>query len=181
MLEKTPKNALRIPFLASVFPEAEFLYLYRDPQPTLASMMEAWASGGFRTYPQLPGWTGPSWSLLLIPDWRRLTGAPLNQIVAAQWATTTRILLDDLEALPRARWRSVRYDRFVAAPQATASALCADLDLTWDRPVGADLPLARNTLSPPDRDKWRVRTEDIEAVAGLFAAEAARAVALAAA
>jgi hypothetical protein len=50
MLEKTPKNALRVPFLARVFPEARFIYLHRDPQPVLASMMEAWGSGRFRTY-----------------------------------------------------------------------------------------------------------------------------------
>ena len=53
MLEKTPKNALRIPFLAAAFPEARFIFLYRDPHPTLASMIEGWRSGGFRTYPAL--------------------------------------------------------------------------------------------------------------------------------
>lgn len=54
MLEKTPKNALRVPFLATVFPEARFLYLHRDPRQVLSSMMEAWLSGRFRTYPNLP-------------------------------------------------------------------------------------------------------------------------------
>jgi Sulfotransferase family len=31
MLEKTPKNALRVPFLDAVWPRAEFIFLYRDP------------------------------------------------------------------------------------------------------------------------------------------------------
>ncbi|MFM8351941.1 MAG: sulfotransferase family protein, partial [Actinomycetales bacterium] len=34
MLEKTPKNALRVPFLAAAFPDARFVYLYRDPRET---------------------------------------------------------------------------------------------------------------------------------------------------
>jgi hypothetical protein len=84
MLEKTPKNSLRVPFLARVFPEARFIYLYRDPRQVLSSMIEAWQSGRFRTYPQLPGWSGPAWSLLLIPGWRELIGRPLHEIVAAQ-------------------------------------------------------------------------------------------------
>ena len=42
LLEKTPKNALRIPFLAAAFPEARFIYLYRDPSVNLASIIEAW-------------------------------------------------------------------------------------------------------------------------------------------
>jgi Sulfotransferase family/Aspartyl/Asparaginyl beta-hydroxylase len=176
-LEKTPKNALRIPFLAAAFPEARFIYLYRDPRPTLASMIEAWSSGRFRTYPQLPGWPGPPWSLLLIPGWQDLIGAPLNRIVAEQWSTTTRILLDDLEALPRDRWRAVRYEAFIAAPQAVASDLCRTVDLRWDRALGASLPLARNTLSPPSTEKWRARAQEIGAVESLYVDQNARALA----
>ena len=178
MLEKTPKNALRIPFLAAAFPEARFIYLHRDPQPTLASMMEAWSSGGFRTYPQLPGWTGPDWSLLLIPGWRQLIGAPLNRIVATQWATTTRILLDDLAALPSDRWRSIRYEAFIAAPQPEISRLCQAMDLGWDAQLGASLPMARHTVSAPNPDKWRASAAAIEAVRPVWAAEHDRALAL---
>ena len=178
MLEKTPKNALRIPFLAAAFPEARFIYLHRDPQPTLASMMEAWSSGGFRTYPQLPGWTGLDWSLLLVPGWRELIGAPLNRIVATQWATTTRILLDDLAALPSDRWRSIRYEAFIAAPQPEISRLCQAMDLGWDAQLGASLPMARHTVSAPNPDKWRASAAAIEAVRPVWAAEHDRALAL---
>ena len=41
MLEKTPKNALRVPFFAAAWPDALFVYLYREPRQTLASMIEA--------------------------------------------------------------------------------------------------------------------------------------------
>ena len=164
MLEKTPKNALRIPFLAAAFPEARFIYLYRDPRPTLASMIEGWLSGGFRTYPALPGWTGPAWSFALTPGWRELVGAPLSRIVAHQWSTTIRILLDDLHALPADRWLAVRYEAFVAAPQLEVSHLCRAMDIGWDRSLGAILPLARHTLSAPHADKWRARAAEIEAV-----------------
>ena len=85
VLEKTPKNALRVPFLAEVFPQARFVYLYRDPRQTLSSMIEAWQSGRFRTYADLPGWEGLPWSMLLVPGWRELNGRSLQQIVAAQW------------------------------------------------------------------------------------------------
>ena len=67
MLEKTPKNALRVPFFDAIWPEAQFIYLYRDARETLYSMMEAWRSGAFRTYPRLPGWPEGSWSLAARP------------------------------------------------------------------------------------------------------------------
>jgi hypothetical protein len=178
MLEKTPKNSLRVPFLAAAFPEARFVYLYRDPRPTLASMIEAWSSGGFRTYPQLPGWAGPPWSLLLVPGWRDLIGAPLNRIVAHQWAETTRILLDDLTALPPERLRAIRYEAFVAAPQDEIVKLCGSLGLGWDQDLGASLPLARHTVSAPSAEKWRVHQAAIEAVLSVLAAEDRRALAM---
>ena len=175
MLEKTPKNALRIPFLARVFPKARFIYLYRDPRETLASMIEAWQSGRFRTYPQLPGWTGPTWSLLLIPGWRDLIDKPLHEIVATQWETTTRITLDDLEALPKGRWSVTRYDALLADPKSEISRLCGTVEFEWDKPFDSELPLSRYTLSKPDPQKWRKNEEVLEAVMPRISATVLRA------
>lgn len=155
MLEKTPKNALRVPFFNAAWPDALFVYLYRDVRQTLASMMEAWASGRFRTYPMLPGWTGYAWSLLLVPDWQGLIGRPLPEVVARQWATTTNILLDDLERLPRERVRTVALDDVIARPHAQIGVLGRSLDLDWDQQLGQQLPPSTMTLSRPDPNKWR--------------------------
>ena len=174
-LEKTPKNALRIPFFNALWPDALFVYLYRDVRQTLGSMMEAWASGHFRTYPRLPGWAGYPWSLLLIPGWRELIGKPLPEIVAHQWATTTHTMLDDLAAVPPERLRVVEYDRFLAAPEVTVAALARSLDLEWDRKLGGNLPLSKTTVSQPRTDKWRRLQAPIEAVLPIVADADARA------
>lgn len=165
LLEKTPKNALRIPLLAKAFPEAHFIYLYRDPREVLASMMEAWESGGFRTYPQLPGWRGARpWSLLLVPGWRDLATLPLNEIVAAQWATVTRIMLDDLAAIAPDRCVVARHDALLADPGAEVARLTKAVGLGWDRQLGTELPIAAHTISKPRAEKWRAREAEIEAV-----------------
>ena len=164
MLEKTPKNALRVPFFNAIWPDAEFIYLYRDPRETLHSMMEAWQSGGFRTYPGLPGWQGPPWSLLLVPDWRRLNGLPLPQIVAHQWAITTETMLDDLEQLGEGRVQAVDYGALLDSPQSEVERVAAALGLTWDRHLGDSLPLSKTTVSRPDREKWRKMEQVIMSV-----------------
>ena len=162
MLEKTPKNSLRVPFLASVFPDALFIYLYRDMRDTMSSMLDAWRSGKFVTYPQLPEWDGPPWSLLLTPGWRELSGKPLPEIVAAQWSTATRYLLDDLEQLAPDRWCISSYDALLENPQREMQRLSRFLGIEWDRELGAPLPASRTTLTPPDRDKWKKNTGDLE-------------------
>lgn len=173
MLEKTPKNSLRVPFLARVFPEARFVYLYRDPRQVLSSMIEAWTTGRFRTYPQLPGWSGAPWSLLLVPGWRELIGRPLHEIVAAQWNAATRLLLDDLETLPAERLTITRYEALVADPAAEIRRLCAATGFDWDEPSPA-LRLSKYTVSAPDADKWRRHAAEIEAVLPSLAEQIAR-------
>lgn len=162
MLEKTPKNALRIPFLKEVFPNARFVYLYRDPRQVLGSMIDGWESGRFQTYPQLPGWIGPAWSFLLVPGWRELIGAPLAEVVARQWETATSIMLNDLDALDGDDWAGIDHGRFVADPQAEAQRICSWAGLDWDVRLGQSLPLSRYTLTPPDPDKWRRHAAEIE-------------------
>jgi hypothetical protein len=175
MLEKTPKNALRVPFLARVFPEARFIYLHRDPRPVLASMIEAWQSGRFRTYPNLPGWTGLPWSLLLFPGWRDLVGQSLQQIVAAQWNVTTQILLDDLERLPAGSWTVANYAALVSDPNGEIRRLCAANGLGWDLVLPQSLPLSSYTVSTPDPAKWQRYEAELDGVLPLIAAQAGRA------
>lgn len=154
LLEKTPKNILRVPFMRRVFPDARYVVLFRDPAAVLSSMIEAWRSGHFVTYPQLPGWQGPPWSLLLVPGWQRVSGRPLEEVVAYQWGRAMHVLLEDLEALPASSWTPVRYERLVADPQAEVARLCAWLQLDWDVELG-QLPLSRFTVSAPQPGKWR--------------------------
>lgn len=167
-LEKTPKNALRIPFLARAFPDALFVYLHRDARATISSMLDAWRSRRFITYPQLPGWNGPPWSFLLPPGWREWNGKPLAEVVARQWAACVRRMLEDLAQLDAARVRVVGYTELTTAPELTLAALCRSLDLGWDRPL-EQLPLSRHTLTPPDPDKWQRNATELAEVLPIVA------------
>jgi hypothetical protein len=164
MIEKTPKNALRVPFIEAIWPDSEFIYLYRDVRETLYSMMEAWRSGGFRTYPALPGWPDGTWSLLLVPGWQQLKRMPLPEIVAHQWSITTEILLDDLERIEKNRVQAIDYRTFLESPQSEIERIAAGVGLGWDRDLGATLPLSKTTVSKPDRQKWRRMEQAIQAV-----------------
>jgi uncharacterized protein (TIGR03032 family) len=156
MLEKTPKNALRIEFLSALFSDAVFIYLFREPEENLASIIEAWRSGKFVTYPNLPGWQGLPWSLLLIPGWRQLAGRPLEEIAAAQYMAAHEQILQSLERLAPDRWTAVSYDQLVSDPQQTMLRLCRFADVGWDHQLRrGELPLSRHTVTPPQPDKWR--------------------------
>jgi len=169
-LEKTPKNALRQPFLEQVFPGALYIFLFRDPRANISSMMEAWKSGRWVTYPRLRGWQGPPWSLLLPPDWQQLNGRPLADLCAYQWASANQTILDDLERLPAHRWTVCDYADLTGCPAETVGRLCRFAQLTVDarlqQRLRGELPLSRYTQTPPEPDKWRRNEEEILRVLG---------------
>jgi uncharacterized protein (TIGR03032 family) len=164
LLEKTPKNALRVPFLKAVFPDARFIYLYREPRGNLNSIIEAWRSARFVTYGELPGWTARAWSLLLIPGWRELAGTPVEEIALRQWTVANETILSDLSQLLPEDWCVADYDTFVARPQGEYERLCRFIDADPGAALGGPLPNARHTLTPPDPDKWKKNAAELARV-----------------
>lgn len=166
-LEKTPKNSLRIPFLDRVFPDAFYIYLFRDPRENLSSIIEAWRSADFVTYSGLPDWPG-KWSLLLPPEYRQMKGKPLEEIVAFQWQAANQFILNDLGELPGNRWTAVSYGQLVANTPAVIERLCLFADIPFDEGLQAHcakaLPLSRYTMTEPKSGKWRMNETMIERV-----------------
>ncbi len=177
LLEKTPKNALRIPFLLQVFPDARFVFLHREPRANLGSMMEAWRSRGWVTYRKLAGWNGP-WSLLLPPGYERLCDRPLEEVAAFQWQSANETILDDLKGLPRDRWTTVRYEDLIRDPAAEIAKLLEFAGLAMDARLAdylsKPLPLSRHTKTPPRPDKWKQDEAAIERVMPALAEVSAR-------
>ena len=163
LIEKTPKNALRIPFMKQLFPDAQFVYLYRDPKHVISSMIDAWQSGRFVTYPDLPNWQGLPWSLLLIPGWRELIGKPLHHVVAQQWATTTRIMLDDLQALDQSQIIKVRYENLLLDTNNQLNRVCTFAGIKQFENI-QELALSKHTLTKPDPDKWKRNEQLIDEI-----------------
>jgi hypothetical protein len=164
-LEKTPKNALRIPFLDAAFPDAQFIFLWREPRANLASIIEAWKAGRWVTYCGLDELPDP-WSLLLPPDWRAMRKASLPEIAAFQWESANRIALDDLSKIERNRWTTVTYEELTASPRAVIERLTKFMGISVDagleQRLAAPLPPSRQTNTPPDAKKWRLHEAVIE-------------------
>ena len=163
MLEKTPKNALRIPFLNEIFPDAKFIYLYRHPHENISSIVAAWQSQKCVTYPQLPHWNyGLYWSMLLIPNWRELRHKPLIDIATAQWKIANQEIINNLELLDKKRWCAISYSDLIAHPQTEIQRLCDFAEIEWKNNLRAGkLPLTNSTITPPHPDKWRQHEEDL--------------------
>lgn len=168
MVEKTPANALRIPFLRAVFPGARFVHLRREPRENISSLVEGWRSRRFIAYQRMPGWPHRDWSFLLPPGWQALTDRSLVEIAAYQWHTTEALIHADLAELPASATLRVEYEDLVRSPRATLQAICERFELRLDERADAALsrPLAhtRVTISAPSPDKWRRHEAELAAL-----------------
>ncbi|WP_289032113.1 sulfotransferase [uncultured Paraglaciecola sp.] len=167
LLEKTPKNALRVNFLNEVFPDAKFVYLARDPLENISSILDAWRSRRFVTYPDLPMWPKNQWSLLLSDNWKDYIGSSLVEIATHQWSNANKSIIDSLEKIDLNRVTTVCYQDLVNTPNSTLNKIYefADLELMSDNTsMTSTLPLSRYTLTTPQADKWLKNITDLSKV-----------------
>lgn len=166
-VDKTPESCLRIEYLDALFPDATFVFLHRGAADNVNSLMEAWrARPRFLKY-RLPealtglgALSGNGWSFALVPGWRDLLDAPLEEVCARQYVACNEAVLEARPALDQSRWANVVFEDLVANPAETLRGLYARLDLTFTPDAerfaeSLDRNIAKTSLTRPEREKWR--------------------------
>ncbi len=179
IVEKTPDNCFRIQMLLRIFPDAQFVYVVRDPRGSIASIYHGWTDESrFQRY-ELPeafeinGYDGHSWCFGLPPEWEDLSGSTVMEICAHQWRSYNEYCRRDLPD-DDARVLVVRYEEMSDNPGPVLDRLArwADLDPVPLERFSEKLPVV-NTWSKPSADKWR-QVEGLAQVLPLVADEADR-------
>jgi Sulfotransferase family len=164
LVEKSPKNTLRVPFMRELFPDARFLHLTRDPRSNIASLIRGWRSDRHKTYPlpdgfSIEGYASDRWSFVLQPGWRSLDGRSLADVCADQWLACNRACVDHLDASDL----RIRYEDLIGQPEPTLDSVATWADIDPD-PFGRyeqDLPVVQ-TRTRPDADKWLALRDEVE-------------------
>lgn len=119
IVEKTPRNILRVPFIRAVFPEAKLIHIIRDGRDVACSMM--------------PGIGGEEWRHLKPPSWQELFSETTGIIrCALAWKEVMEIALNDLAIVPHLQ---VRYEQLVTQPKELIKDLLQYLGLADDPSV----------------------------------------------
>jgi Sulfotransferase family len=171
-VDKTAENTLRIPYLQELFPEASFVFLRRRASDTVNSLLEAWRARPrfvkYRLPEPLTGlgeMSGDRWSFALVPGWRELREAPLEEICARQYIACNEAVLEARDSVDPSRWHEVAYEELVNSPVETVRRLCEQLDFAFEPAVedfaaALDRRPSSTTLSPPRPGKWREQNRE---------------------
>ena len=175
LLEKTPENCLRLPFLLEIFPDARIIYLTRDGRSNISSLMEGWRRAdlfpGYRTPERItvPGVPADRWAFTLISGWRELSGSPIEEICARQWvACNEAVLAFNQNEGRRVPCLRVRYENLIDRFDEVLDEIAAFADVELNPNPG--VLFKANIVSPPDREKWRrLHGEEIRRIEPLIA------------
>jgi len=148
-LSKTPRNALRLPFLHAIFPDARFIHLVRDGRAVAASILKRRkADNG-----TLDEWWGAQ-----PPGWQDTLSEPPIVQAAWTWETFLATVERDAADLPDGAMTQVTYETFTTEPDATLRRLFDATGLDPDVFFSASTRAHLDAIRPPS-GAWRDRLD----------------------
>jgi hypothetical protein len=186
ILEKSPQNILRIPYVRAIFPEATFLYIVRNPFSFISSVEYKWqrtvtGRGIVRRLKdtpvsQLHHWVRrylvqqlhkrvlrrkylAIWGPRYEGIYEDLRTERLLTVIAKQWSECSRQAEEALELFDEDRVLRLRYEDFVNSPIPNLKRICEHTGLEMSK----DMVRAANESVKADRQlKWqRFDPEDL--------------------
>jgi hypothetical protein len=175
LLDKTPRNSLRVGFIDALFGDACFVFLQRDGRDNVNSLINAWRTPRYRTYRlprphSIPGTDSEWWKFVLYPGWEQDCQGPLETVCAKQWKICNDTSLAALKALDQSRSIAVSYEDLIEDPEAQTRRVSEWLGLGFDERLRAAAELRSrvpiNTVTPPEAGKWK--RENPDAIAAIM-------------
>lgn len=167
-LDKTIANCFRIDVIRSIFPEAQFIFLVRDPRANISSMIEGWSYFERFGKPKLTpviqsadGTTVKHWNYPAPPDWQEVLHQPLPKICAWSWKQHVEWALDFFGKSPPVK--RVYYENLRDNPTKVMKNISGAIDATITDELRIyldEMPESWTTVFSPEKGKWRRKNEE---------------------
>lgn len=184
IMEKSPQNILRIPYVRAIFPEATFLYIVRNPFSFISSVEYKWQKtitgrGILRRLKDTPISQLPYWvrryvmqqfnKRVLRKKYLSIWGPRYNNIyedlkthdlltvIARQWSECSRQAEEALALFGKGQIFRLRYEDFVENPIPNMESICAHCGLEM---TGEMVKAANATVKADRQTKWQRFTPD---------------------
>ena len=166
-VDKNNQNGLCVSYLATLFPDAVFVFVKRSPGDNLNSLIEGWKKPDeFATWSNdLPATVAVEngqlgqWCFFLADGWRDYVNAPVEDVAAFQYQAINRAILDARASVSAGQWVEVFYEDFLRDPVATFRQVFEGCGLDFDARLQTHcagvLDIPYNAFSEIRLDKWK--------------------------
>ena len=190
IVEKTPHNILRVPYVREIFPDAHFLYIVRNPLSFISSVEMKWQkpAGSKRIlkrakstpFTQIHHYLKPflsqQWNKRILrrkylsiwgPRYKGIQEDLRNEemltVIARQWARAAAKAERDLARIDNRQLLRLRYEDFVGSPVEYLHRICQHCGLQM---TDAMADHVRTTVKTDRLDKWQ--RFDAQQLAGIL-------------
>ncbi|MBI2995917.1 MAG: sulfotransferase [Candidatus Melainabacteria bacterium] len=164
LVEKTPKNCYRIPFVNKLFKDCLFIFLKRDGRSNISSLIEGWKipnkylrTENLQVSLNIKGYNDTVWKFVLPPGWKNYTNKPLEEVCAFQWISSNKAALEGLQAIENQRKYFISYEELSCNTYEIVKKVCDFIDIPFTKRLRdlSKTPPIVNANSKPDKDKWK--------------------------
>jgi len=179
VMEKTPSNILRIPYVNRIFPESRYLYMIRDPLAYLSSAELKWqlAPGRqvvFRRLKETPKRHlhyhfkrfvsamidkkilkkkyVSVWGVRYPEISKDIKKLDVTEVIAKQWVECSRQAEHDLQFIDEERVFKLRYEDFVEEPVSLFQEVCDHFGVECPEHLKNKV---KESVDPGRRNKWQ--------------------------
>ena len=179
IVEKTPHNILRIPYVRAIFPEAHFLYIVRNPLSFVSSVELKWQKPASRKriikrlkftpvsqwHHYLKRFLSQQWNNRILrrkylsiwgPRYEGIQDdikrEDLMTVIARQWSRASRKAETDLALFEHGQVLRLRYEDFVQDPISDMERICAHCGLQMTDEMAKTV---RETVKTDRKLKWQ--------------------------
>ncbi len=179
IVEKTPHNILRIPYVRAIFPEAHFLYIVRNPLSFISSVELKWQQPATRKrivkrlkstpitqlHHYLTRFFNQQWNNRILrrkylsiwgPRYKGiqedLKMTDLMTVIARQWSRATSKAEKDLALFEESQVLRLRYEDFVQDPISDMERICAHCGLQMTTDMAK---IVKETVKTDRKLKWQ--------------------------
>lgn len=146
LVDKLPRNALRIPFLRALFPDCLVIHVIRDGRAVVASLLALWQREASEPLRQ-----GPFGGFARPPGWRDLLRLPRLEQFAHLWARLVPHARAAGRRLPAGAYTEVSYEEFCRDPRGVVGRLHDWCGLAPHPRLAEAVPASLTARN----DKWR--------------------------
>ena len=166
-IDKNNQNGLCVSYLYTLFPDAHFVYVKRNPGDNINSLIEGWSKPEeFATWSNLlpekvtvENGRYTQWCFFLANGWRDYINASIEEVCAFQYNAINQAILDARSIIPAAQWREVFYEDIVRHPVESFRKLFEASGLPFDAQLQVHcenvLDIPYNAFSDIRLDKWK--------------------------
>ena len=166
IVDKNNQNGLSIPYLYTLFPDAHFVFIKRNPGDNVDSLINGWGkaeefgawSSALPAEVDIDNGAYKNWCFFLAEGWRNYCQSTIEEVCAFQYESINRAILGARKHIPAKQWHEVSYEALLANPVNEFRRLFEGCKLEFDthmeRHCADVLGKPYNTFSAIGVDKW---------------------------